>query len=947
MKKALKVLLWFAGIALVLVILAVVAAYLFFPLEKAKAYAIERGSVALNRPLQVKGVNVSFWGGLGVVLEDVSIGNPEAIGEGELLVAEHVDVKLRLLPLISGEYEVDRLVIKNPHIRLRVLADGSNNFTFDAIEQKAPPEMADQIEPETKAAAVAVSFDKLEISDGNLEFSDDSTGVNFTAVGLDLQTTLETPRPGVYKSAGRISIDGLGIPEANDFPELSIDLKYSGGFDLGQDLITLDNAQLTANGVTVDLVGSVMGVLESPRGKVSVKSDQIPVESLLAFLSPVQRQSFEGFAASGNLAVDMDVEYDPRDKEALSYFGTAILSALTLSSDTIPGQLSIKKALVDFKSDNLRMTIQDGAFDGESFKGHLVVNDFDNPDLNGELAGGLNLEYLAPFLPAQQDRHMSGRCQFDIKISGGLSDWKSMDFSGNLKVRDGSYRSAALPIPFDSLDLDVYFDRSLSHVKKFSSRTPSGRLEFTGRVYDLVPYLLADSEAVVEIKPRLEGKLVGDLDVSILNQFLPAKGGPKMEGRLDFNLDLEGVLSDVGTFAPTGSIFISDASYTDSLLPEPIEQFSAEIVAREDTLEVRDMSVRFSSSDVSLVGKLSHPFPYFLPINDSLRNSLKKPVLVFELSSGRFDTDRLFPEAVPGTGLPEQSAVTFDSVSSIMLPNIEGAGVLTVDTLIYSAVEFTEIAGRMRIHDRIIECYDVTGKVYSGGVAGGSTVDLTDFTTPRYSGQFEASNIEADDFISHFSTLGGHFFGKMNLDGTFAATGWDPDSIPYSLNMNSTFTMANGKVVTTGAVHQAINTVAKLFGKEVAAEQALKNLTTFIKVEDGKVMVDRLRTSLGNLGDLSLNGFYAFDGTVQYQGTILLSQEWSQKNLSGGGLLGGLAGLLTDKNDSRVRLPISLLGTLDDPRLEVDYGALKKGLGDNLSDQAGNLLNDLIRKNKK
>ncbi|MCK4302576.1 MAG: hypothetical protein KAW91_07365, partial [candidate division Zixibacteria bacterium] len=263
---------------------------------------------------------------------------------------------------------------------------------------------------------------------------------------------------------------------------------------------------------------------------------------------------------------------------------------------------------------------------------------------------------------------------------------------------------------------------------------------------------------------------------------------------------------------------------------------------------------------------------------------------------------------------------------------------------IYSRVEFTDISGKVKIEDGRIDCHDVAGDVYTGKVTGINSIDLNDFENPHYVGEFQATGIEADDFVSRFSKFGGHLFGKINLNGDYDARGWEPEEFLNSLSMTGVLNMKEGKVVTSGVIHSAIAGIADKAGQSFEKEQPLKNLSTNILVKDGRVSVDKLTTSMGNLGDLGLDGSYGFDGSISYKGTVLLSEAWTQKLVSGSGLVGGLAGLLSDKSIERIRLPLEIGGTMDKPKLNLDYSALTKDIGENLKDDAGNLLKGLFKK---
>ncbi len=944
MKKLLKILAWIAGIFLVLLIIAVIALKLFFPLEKAKALAIEKGSAALGRDINVEGVDISIWGGLGVQLVDVTVGNPEGFEGNPMLRAGDIDVKLSILPLLSGEYSIDRLIVNKPQIRLVKRPDGSNNFTFEKLEKKAPPQVAEKMTPETKAAAVAVTFDNLEVNDGVLAYFDDSSGVTLNLSGLNLSTTLAIPREQVYESSGEISVESIQTSGVGNLPPLAIDLKYKVAYDIPAKLIRLDQADLKVNGVEFALNGEASDPLGDVTGRLGIKSERIAFADIVKFVPAGRAELLKDYTIDGDMSVDVDLDYDQSREQALNYYGTAVLSSTNITTKQVPGKLSFDRALLDFKNDNLRFNIEQGTFDGAPLKGHLVVDDFDDPVINGELAGTLNLAYIQPFLPTENSTEVSGKAEFAVKLSGRTSDYKALGFSGDLKVSEGKYNSTLVPEPIERFEMAVYFDNRLTNIRKFEAAIPSGNFNFTGRINDLVPYLLADSVEAANIAPAMEGKFGGQLDLALLNTYLPKKGNPQLNGQFDLQLDMKGILTDITSFEPRGKMSIVNGSYTDSLLPEPVQSFETELQIAPDTITVKRMDASFVSSDASFTGHLIHPFPYLLPLEGIDRGSARKPLFLFKLSSRRFDVDKLFPEAVPGLGEAEIEVTSADSVSIFILPDIDGNGTFSIDTLIYSGVEFTQIDGKVKIRDRKIECYDATGKVYTGDVAGSTTIDLTDFENPKYAGKFKATQVEANDFVSRFTKFGGHLFGKIDLDGSYNAAGWDPDAFLNSLTMNSVSEMKKGKLVTSGAMFSAISGLAEKAGKSFEKEQPLKNLLTDIEVRDGKVHLDNVKTKLGDIGDLDLGGFYSFDGELDYTGSILLSKEWTEKLLSKGGLLKGLAGLLSDNSVDRVRLPISFGGTLDQPAFNIDYTALTKDIGDSVKKEASSFLNELLKK---
>jgi len=683
MKKLLKMLAWIVGIFLLLIVVAVIGLKLFFPVEKTRQVAIEKGSALLGRDIEVESLDISVWGGLGLKLEKVKIGNPSGFDGPGFLSADNIDLKMQLLPLLSGDIKVSRLIIEHPTIYMQRTPAGENNYSFTIADTSAQSAAADKIPAEGQTTAIAVSFDEFEIVGGHLTFSDDSADLQIEITNLDMTTSLEMPGENSYASSGTIETESVKVSGAQSYPAVALALDYRIGYDLAEKVVSVEKAEIDVNDVRLELSGEVTDPLGDIGIKGNLKSDHLAITDLFSLLTPEQLQAVGDIEAEGDLAVDVDLEYVSGEPEpTVHYSGTAVLTDLSLTHKEIEGEFKLSRCLVDFKPDNLRMNIENGSFDDQPFKGHLLLEDFADPVVGGELAGSFNLAFLQPFLPAENEHHLAGSTSFDLKFSGPINDPGSLLFSGSLQVSDGSYQSRLLPEPVESFSLDAYFDNRLLKIEDLQGRFPSGNLQFKGRIVDLASYLLTDSATVREISPEVEGSLKGTVDLAMVAPYLPQEGNPTLGGQSSLDLTVTGRLDDLTSLRPRGTVSVSGASYADSLLPEPVERLDAEMVLGPDTITVSSMSVQFVSSDVSFIGQLIKPFPYFLPIMDLDRSEIEQPLFLFSLSSHRFDADKMFPEAVPGSGT-EQSASIPDSVSLIILPNIDGRGTVSVDTLIY------------------------------------------------------------------------------------------------------------------------------------------------------------------------------------------------------------------------------------------------------------------------
>ena len=929
MKKFAKILLWIAGIVVVLFVLLVIAVKLFLPADKIKAMAIEKGSAALGREIQVAGLDISVWGGLGVELQQVQVGNPPGFEATPFLTADKIDLKLQLLPLIFGDIKFDRLVIDKPSVHMVKTAAGAVNYSFKTADTLKLPADVKAIPPEGQTAAMAISFGELEIKKGLVTYRDDSSNVSLDAVGLDLASSLEYPREGVYQSSGRLRADTVRLAMAKPFPTLTLDVNYRASYDLSAHTLTIESITAGINALRLKLSGQMSGLPEMKAANLNVSSDQIAIADVLSLLSPEQKAKLADYTVSGNFSLDVDLSLDTtKPKPAWLYSGNVALSDVKMSGKKFPGELAFRRCLLDISPNLLRLNIEDGSFDKQPLKGYLTVEDFAAPRIAGELAGGLDLAVLTPFLPSGKSHDLSGRSDFNLKFSGPVHKLDSLSFSGDLKVTGGKYNSMVVPEPIQQFNLDAYFDRQVVNIRNLDCTFPSGSLAVKGRVSELVPYLLADSASPVKVTPAVDADIKGTVDLAMVKRYLPPKGNPQISGQLAIDVNATGNLNDLTSFRPRGQVSITDAKYNDSLLPEPIQQFEAQLILKPDTIDVRKFEAKFTSSDVAFTGQLTNPFPYFLPVLGLDRSKLAKPLLVFELTSHRFDTDKLFPEAVPGAG-EAGLTISADSVSPIILPDIEGRGTAKADTVIYCKVELTQVAGKIRIKDRKIECYDAAAKVYTGSVTGKTTIDLSDFAHPKYVGEFAATQVEANDFVSRFSKFGGFVFGKTDFVGSYNAAGWEPDDFLKSLTLDGKANVHDGRLVTSGSILSSFTDLASKLGKSFDKEQTFKSLASKVVVRNGRVGIDSLLTTLGQLGDMGLNGSYGFDGTLDYSGSLKTSVAATEQ-------LGGLGKLLGggQSEAKRVNLPFKVTGTLTSPKLTFDYGALSKQAGESLLNQA-------------
>ncbi|MCC1481939.1 AsmA family protein [Roseibaca sp. Y0-43] len=163
------------------------AAIFLVPTERLANLAADQFETATGRQLNIGGeVGLSVFPVLGARAQDISIGNPDWAGEGELLRAAEMDIGVDLMSLFSGRVAVERVVLQSPVVTLRRAADGRATFDF---AQPGAAAAAPQSAP-SGGAMRELSLAEARIVDGTLRFVDETSDMVLDLAGLNASLSM-------------------------------------------------------------------------------------------------------------------------------------------------------------------------------------------------------------------------------------------------------------------------------------------------------------------------------------------------------------------------------------------------------------------------------------------------------------------------------------------------------------------------------------------------------------------------------------------------------------------------------------------------------------------------------------------------------------------------------------------------------------------------------------
>ena len=324
MKKLLKIVAWLLGALVALAVVAAVVIPLVFDPNDYRDEISAAVKKQTGRDLKIEGqLKLSLFPWLGVEMGAMQLSNAKGFGPQPFARIEGVDVKVKLLPLLHKQVEMDKVVLRGLELNLGRRADGSSNWDdltsrqpSAAAEPKTAPKKKDEAaQPGMALGGLAVGG--LELRDAKVTWDDRVSGGRYAIdhfnlisgavalkqpfdIQLDFDVASNQPElRGHVQFRSRVTLDLNDQNYRLDTTTLSSDLQgklLPGGklaaklqanvvADLKAQTLQVDGLRLDTMGIALD--GSVRGsrIIDAPQFSGTLKSNEFVPQDLIAQLA--------------------------------------------------------------------------------------------------------------------------------------------------------------------------------------------------------------------------------------------------------------------------------------------------------------------------------------------------------------------------------------------------------------------------------------------------------------------------------------------------------------------------------------------------------------------------------------------------------------------------------------------------------------------------------------
>jgi len=203
-----------------------------------------------------------------VTARGVKFGNMQGGVASNMVVLDAVEVRVALLPLLSGEVQVERIILVNPVITIEKGADGRTNMDFQSNTPTTGFSKDNTKNTSSEAgklsSGLGVRLDNVEIKNATLIYLNAATGAENRVDRLDA-TLRASSLQGPFEAQGQARVRGVPV---------SFDVSL--GQIIAQRTVPVD-ASLKVGGATLQLSGALLGLEADPyfNGKAKVEGDNL------------------------------------------------------------------------------------------------------------------------------------------------------------------------------------------------------------------------------------------------------------------------------------------------------------------------------------------------------------------------------------------------------------------------------------------------------------------------------------------------------------------------------------------------------------------------------------------------------------------------------------------------------------------------------------------------
>jgi len=444
-------------------------------IKRNKDFLLDQAQRSLGRKVGVGDIEVTFLTGIGVRLHDFTLSDDPAFSSSDFVRAKDLQVNLKLLPLLSRQFQVKRMILHKPVIN--IIRNAKKEYNFSTIGgkkeepvKKSKPDKKDRAESEGKKIPPAFLVSVVDISDGELRYRDLRDGGDLELKQIDLKVKdFDFGQPFTVELAMAILAAKQNLMLKSRVGPLAADVDFRDT-PLDGDL-TVDALDMRKVKAALPRLKRVLPKALDFEGIYSIKD--------LKFKGTLNHLSLKG-AIEGT---DGSMRFGKVFQKA-----PGIPLKLTTDTSYADEKLTIRQA--DIRLHTLTLTGKGDVTLGEVPVVNLSL-DSDPFPLDG-------WEKIVPAMAAYQ---LAGKMELKATVHGKVGAGTPPPIQGTLHWIDGSARPPNFPKPLTNINANIHVSGERVDITQTKLRLGESDILLTAAVERFSPLTLSYRLSTAEIWP--------------------------------------------------------------------------------------------------------------------------------------------------------------------------------------------------------------------------------------------------------------------------------------------------------------------------------------------------------------------------------------------------------------------------------------------------------------
>ncbi|MDR0754437.1 MAG: AsmA family protein [Prevotellaceae bacterium] len=533
-----------------------------------------------------------------VSLENITVSGIDNFEGDTLADIKSISVVVDVWSLIKGNFVIKSVLIDNPDIKARLLADGAANWNIMKMDET-------DIEPtdEEESSEFKLSLEKLEIRNANIKYDDESDKMlaNINNLYLNLKGDFSSNHDVITLSTKSESVSIY----SNDSPILSnVALAINGNFDadftdntftLKENEIQINKMALKAdgviknsdNGIDFDLtyglkVPSLKSLLGLIPSTIITEVNDIETQGDLSMNATMKGLLNENSMPVITLALKVKDGY-------IKYSGFAeAIKNLNIDLDMILNKNHDANSVINLSKFSLDIINNPFAVSGK------ILYPFTDPAMNFTTSGKIDFSSLRKCLPLV-NTSLDGMLNANITFAGLLSQIENKQYekiilNGVLSMNNFKMRLDGTSSDIDINNASLTFKPTYCELNSFDAKMGKSDLHLSGHFENMLPYIFKGSP--------LKGNLNLKSALFDCNDFLT------VDANANSDTDKSATVSDTGIIILPANIDFAIKANADKLVYDNITMtnFVGNISMKEGKLNLEKVASNTAGGQINVSG---------------------------------------------------------------------------------------------------------------------------------------------------------------------------------------------------------------------------------------------------------------------------------------------------------------------------------------------------------